>query len=787
MLPINPFILSQADLIQLCKGAFSKKESQEFRFDPESVGLVWEIELGEVDDLRKKEIEKAGLWFFGGEKTKKVVILGIPEMGSEKDVLDLSWGVTRYLNGVFLEKIIIDTHLSREKCNKFGATLPFLENYFQRDVEMKMAFGMPIEDQDIIPLFQIQMKKNSQQLVDFVMSHPVEKERFLKLGQSIYLRVKEKADQYAFEAPDAIGFLNEEHTLAEFFKEIDLSQLKSEQEKVQFFLKLFNILERCYLSQTGHSTAFKRSFIEGLLFQKESLEKVYGQQEKLVSILYERVQSFKQEEVVPSCSSSSTSPQWTNQEQPHVSVGLSQWLEEAQQKVDQEEGLKREISVIETCPLSAETVRLELEKMTLEGNSIEKLTHIFGRMNRMVMNEDEADLVAEMGRFQKAWKLGDVKALSQLTTERAKEKELEATATTLEKAIQEKKSTLCVCSIPAFLGKDNLIERLKKKGISIVQVVAKEPSLQAIQGIFYRIFPANETKPIGSLLGTVHMASRQMMELNRAIHHDLQASQAIYLEVAPKQADDLTHSISGLFSFIFDPVLPLLMTEAQRKKLELFLNRSLPVLLEMLKENGASAAVIVRLQEGFAQMPLNHRYKIFQKMISEVSQHLAEMVFVDDFFSQTPIGIDHILAVHALHYKKPLNGLEKDDEERKKLVSNLYSPQPITSGEIDQLPTEELEISSYLQKKVSGLTKLFENWKSGNQEVFLEIKKKGMESDPDLYNALLTKRDVGIAENIDQALKKGPNPAFFGIGTAHIDGVVKRLQERGYRLEQVRV
>ncbi|NGZ77435.1 TraB/GumN family protein [Saccharibacillus alkalitolerans] len=74
-------------------------------------------------------------------------------------------------------------------------------------------------------------------------------------------------------------------------------------------------------------------------------------------------------------------------------------------------------------------------------------------------------------------------------------------------------------------------------------------------------------------------------------------------------------------------------------------------------------------------------------------------------------------------------------------------------------------------------------WKSGDEKALLEMT-NSLAEDPEYYKALLTDRNVGMADKIDGYLKSGKAEEYFiVVGAAHYpgnEGILKLLKDKGY-------
>ncbi|MFD1884575.1 TraB/GumN family protein [Paenibacillus wenxiniae] len=81
------------------------------------------------------------------------------------------------------------------------------------------------------------------------------------------------------------------------------------------------------------------------------------------------------------------------------------------------------------------------------------------------------------------------------------------------------------------------------------------------------------------------------------------------------------------------------------------------------------------------------------------------------------------------------------------------------------------------------LTDMANMWKSGNDEQLLEMT-TNMAPDPEYRQAMLTDRNIGMADKIDHYLQQGSGKRYFiVVGAAHYlgqDGIIQLLQNKGY-------
>jgi hypothetical protein len=141
-------------------------------------------------------------------------------------------------------------------------------------------------------------------------------------------------------------------------------------------------------------------------------------------------------------------------------------------------------------------------------------------------------------------------------------------------------------------------------------------------------------------------------------------------------------------------------------------------------------------------------------------------------------GADMIISNAAKAKKLPIGELE-GFEFQLKLFDDMPEKQQVaflgeTIDNIDKM--DEL------------LVPMKEAWASGNSEALAKLMNDGMDSDPALFEMLLTKRNAAWAEWIDNRLDK-PGTVFMAVGAGHLagkDSVQDLLVKRGIKSVRVK-
>ena len=176
----------------------------------------------------------------------------------------------------------------------------------------------------------------------------------------------------------------------------------------------------------------------------------------------------------------------------------------------------------------------------------------------------------------------------------------------------------------------------------------------------------------------------------------------------------------------------------------------------------------------------------------------------EDLSTAAALGIDTKFLVDAYMKDKPIIELEGADYQYN--VLNSFS---------EELQELLLQTSMYALLEVSEegtgdnsnfLSKALDYWKMGDVESFLKITSSSTDLDDQLeltdedkkiqelfdeyYDKMITQRDKGMANKIDQMLKEeGNNTYFVVVGSAHYISdysVLDMLEEMGYEINQIK-
>lgn len=95
--------------------------------------------------------------------------------------------------------------------------------------------------------------------------------------------------------------------------------------------------------------------------------------------------------------------------------------------------------------------------------------------------------------------------------------------------------------------------------------------------------------------------------------------------------------------------------------------------------------------------------------------------------------------------------------------------------------------NSNIDEEVDIAKNLFNAYKTGDIEFIEESNNKMKNDSPEYYKIMLTDRNIGMTNKIDELIKDGKNHTV-AVGAAHFigeDGILKLLEEKGYKITRV--
>ena len=95
--------------------------------------------------------------------------------------------------------------------------------------------------------------------------------------------------------------------------------------------------------------------------------------------------------------------------------------------------------------------------------------------------------------------------------------------------------------------------------------------------------------------------------------------------------------------------------------------------------------------------------------------------------------------------------------------------------------------NSNINEEVDIAKNLFNAYKTGDIEFIEESNNKMKNDSPEYYKIMLTDRNIGMTNKIDELIKDGKKHTV-AVGAAHFigdDGILKLLEEKGYKITRV--
>ena len=140
-------------------------------------------------------------------------------------------------------------------------------------------------------------------------------------------------------------------------------------------------------------------------------------------------------------------------------------------------------------------------------------------------------------------------------------------------------------------------------------------------------------------------------------------------------------------------------------------------------------------------------------------------------------GVDKYLEGLATQGNKTISGLETAQDSMNALINHPVRVQSaMLSDTLDKLDDFKTYIQSYLDA-----------WASGNMDMMSTTMIDDMKSHPEMYQALLVKRNENWLPAIENHIA-AEKTIFIVVGAAHLagpDGLVRMLEAKGYNVEKI--
>lgn len=249
------------------------------------------------------------------------------------------------------------------------------------------------------------------------------------------------------------------------------------------------------------------------------------------------------------------------------------------------------------------------------------------------------------------------------------------------------------------------------------------------------------------LFGTVHVLKPTTAWGSAKVDAAFNAASDIYFEIS--NPDDQAAMVPLIQQYGVSPQTPLssLLTPAEIADLD-----------AAAKTIGASAAQL----------------DVFRPWLAGLSLSMAPLVKAG---YDPASGVELIFKSRAQAAGKPIHGFETIDEQVRVLA---------TLPEEAQLEFLRSTLESF-DSAATELDTLVEAWAAGDTATLQKVGVDEMKTEaPAIYDALLTRRNAGFADDI-QGLLAGSGVAFIAVGAAHLvgpDSVQAMLETRGVTVEQ---
>jgi len=662
-------------------------------------------------------------------KERKVVLAFLPAASSQKELFEISRYLGTQLYLLELDEVCVDRSFSKFR-DHFGRVASFcaLSRLTQDRYKERRRQNKPVLDEERTAQLVIEGAHTKQKIVAHITQDEELRDRFLELGAKIADRVRDRLKEYTLETfggPLCLSF--EQQNVQSLLQPLPATL----HGQIHYYLDLTTFLKG--------ALAYRSSMGSAWLNAKESFYKACA------AMLGDEVNTREIFETQ---------------------------IEEARKEFD----LLVQTTRARSTPAGIDQLIEEMKGLTTEAG--------------------ESELTEELGRWKRAWREGDLKtldglaALSSLAPTLFNERpvpveEVKRLAASILENIENNRSSLFLLPLRAAAG-GKLLQRLADhEEIDLIQVVAKAARQEMeCEGLLYSI-GREGIEQKGHLLGTVHIASLEMLRLNRQIHEVIDRSSAFYFEI------DLTDPNS-----VQNGALALNLAEISEEQTARLVS-NLPLFFEVLRQElikkGASLPLLQQQEKELTNREsIDQKLELIVSLISNLALHRAGVVHQQEMWLSPakPVGIDHLVAEMAIWRHKPIHGLEKLTEARKAmrskansygLVQRIY----LALGEQESEESMRLGIANFISSMCEQTQKTLRLWSIGDEESLEKEASRQFASSPPLFKEVVTDRDQVMAEAIDAALLGSDGPSLFSIGALHIPGVRHHLKEKGWKITRL--
>ena len=272
---------------------------------------------------------------------------------------------------------------------------------------------------------------------------------------------------------------------------------------------------------------------------------------------------------------------------------------------------------------------------------------------------------------------------------------------------------------------------------------AWQPALDTRQGLLWKASNGHNTV---YLLGSIHMVFRDFYPLPDHIEQAFQKSNVLVVEVDLNRLDQ--SKVQGLLGNGLYPLHDSLWNHVSPETRQL--------VADFCQKHGMNADVFARMKPWMAAMATSLLpVTLQQNLVPGIDKHL-----LDEAGDRMRV--------------EPLESAEYQFH----LVSSLPESQ------------QERSLRSAVKnadKGVEDFQQLQTLWQEGDAAKLDAFMSSSMRDDPEYEKRILADRNPRMADRAEQCLKSGDR-CFVVVGAGHMvgrDGVVRLLQNRGYKVEQV--
>ncbi|GIP15839.1 hypothetical protein J40TS1_14810 [Paenibacillus montaniterrae] len=276
------------------------------------------------------------------------------------------------------------------------------------------------------------------------------------------------------------------------------------------------------------------------------------------------------------------------------------------------------------------------------------------------------------------------------------------------------------------------------------------------EGFLWKVTKGEQTV---YMLGSIHVGTYKMYPLRDEINKAYEASDIVVTEV------DITK----------DP------TEEEMKELEKLFTY----------QDGTTIKDHLSAEAYKALMELAKKLEIEGEDLEEFQTYQVWFINTmlssgfDEGDADSVYGVDMHFLLQADEDELPIGELESFLQQYEMLAG--FSPELQEQLLLETVMQYEYAFEGY--EVGAGTDTLIDIWTTGDLEGLTEIAQSMKIASPEYYNALLTKRNAGMTDKIEQYLNDTQYKTYFVIaGALHFageDSIVAMLEKRGYKVERL--